>query len=283
MIRKIIAGILIVISSVLLGLSIAGITLVWMVQEPLTQFATTRLRAIDSELGQAQTALQNAALELERTLRTVAAAEKSLATLKADLSQAKALFGDVNGTLDQQLLPGLKTSREKIDQAKSSLLELQLTLAKINALPFMNFILPGDQLLSDLIASASSLDVQITQVEDLVKKASTFMEDAAYLMGGDFTETKLNLQNFLIVVQAYDQKFTGWREQLAMLTEALPGWIQTAALSLTIFLLWFGFSQFSVILHGLSLWQGKEPRVKSQVVRTVDQDSPDAQMQGILP
>jgi len=283
MVRKIIAGILIVISSVLLGLSIAGITLVWMVQEPLTQFATTRLRAIDSELGQAQTALQNAALELERTLRTVAAAEKSLATLKADLSQAKALFGDVNGTLDQQLLPGLKTSREKIDQAKSSLLELQLTLAKINALPFVNFILPGDQLLSDLIASASSLDVQITQVEDLVKKASTFMEDAAYLMGGDFTETKLNLQNFLIVVQAYDQKFTGWREQLAILTEALPGWIHTAAISLTIFLLWFGFSQFSVILHGLSLWQGKEPRVKSQVVRTVDQDSPDAQMQGILP
>ncbi len=271
MVRKIIAGILIVISSILLGLSIAGIVLVWTYMEPLAEFSTTRLQAMDTELGQAQTALQNAAFELERTLRTVETAEKSLVTLKADFSQAKALFGDVNGTLDQQLLPGLKTSREKIEQAQSSLLELQVTLAKINALPFVEFNLPGDKLLGDLLASAGSLDVQIAQVEVLVKKASTFLDDASYLMDGDLTETKHNLQNFLTVVQEYDRKFTGWREQLAVLIGFLPGWIQTAAVSLTIFLLWFGFSQFSVILHGLTLWRGVEPRAKPG---TQDVDNP---------
>jgi hypothetical protein len=262
MVRKIIAGILIIISSVILGLSIAGITLVRMYQEPLTQFSTARLRAIDNELAQAQTALQNAELELERTLRTVAAAEKSLVTLKADFAQAKALFGNVNGTLDKQLLPGLKASREKIDQAKSSLQELRVTLEKINTLPFANLNLPGDKLLGDLIASAASLDAQITQVEDLVKKASTFMGDASYLMGGDFTETKNNLQNFLTVVRENDQKLTGWRGQLATLLESLPGWIETASISLTIFLIWLGFSQVSLILHGLSLWMGSDPRTK---------------------
>jgi F0F1-type ATP synthase membrane subunit b/b' len=262
MVRKIIAGILIAISSILLGLSIAGIVLVWTYKEPLTEFSTTRLQAIDTELGQAQTALQNAALELERTLRTVEAAEKSLVTLKADFIQAKALFGDVNGTLEQQLLPGLKTSREKIQQAKSSLLELRADVAKINALPFVEFNLSGDKLLGDLLASTGSLDVQIVRVEVLVKKASTLLEDASYLMEGDLTETKHNLQNFLMVVQEYERKFIGWREQLAALIGSLPGWIQTAALSLTIFLFWFGFSQLSVILHGLSLWRGSEPRAK---------------------
>ena len=256
MIRKTIAGILIAISSILLGLSTAGIALVWMYQEPLTQFSTTRLRAIDNELGQVQTALKNAERELERTLRAVESAEKSLETLKADFVQAKALFGNVNGTLGKQLLPGLKASREKIEQAKSSLLELQVKLAKINALPLADLNLPSDKLLGDLIASAGLMDAQITQVENMVKKASTFLEDASYLMEGDFTETKDNLQNFLTVVQEYDQKFTGWREQLTMLTESLPGWIKTAAISLTIFLLWFGLSQLSVILNGLSLWRG---------------------------
>lgn len=256
MTRKIIAGTLIAFSSILLGLSIAGIALVWMYKEPLAQVSTARLRTIDNELGQAQTALQNAKLELVRTLRTVEAAESSLVTLKADFAQAKALFGDGNGSLDKQLLPGLKTSRENIDQAKSSLQELQVTLAKINALPFVDLNLPSDKLLTDLIVSAGSMDAQITQVEDLVKKASTFMGDASYLMGGDFTETKRNLQNFLTVVQAYDQKFTGWRGQLAMLIGSLPGWIETASIGLTVFLLWFGFSQFSLILHGLSFWRG---------------------------
>lgn len=101
-----------------------------------------------------------------------------------------------------------------------------------------------------------------------VKKASTFLEDASYLMEGDFTETKDNLQDFLTVVQDYNQKFSGWREQLAMLTKSLPGWIKTAATSLTIFLLWFGFSQLSVIRNGLSLWRGGDPQVtlRPQVV-----------------
>jgi hypothetical protein len=48
MVRKILAGILIAISSTLLGLSIAGITLVWMYKEPLTQVSTARLRSIDN-------------------------------------------------------------------------------------------------------------------------------------------------------------------------------------------------------------------------------------------
>lgn len=282
MVRKIIAGILIAISSILLGLSVAGIALVWMVQEPLAQFSATRLRAIDSELGQAQTALQGAEGELERTLRAVESAEKSLETLKADFVQAKTLFGNVNGTLDKQLLPGLKASRAKIDQTKSSLLELQVAIAKINALPFTDLNLPSDKLLGDLSASAGLLDSQITRVENMVKKASTFLEDASYLMEADFTETKDNLQDFLTVVQEYDQKFTGWRVQLNMLAESLPGWVKTAAISLTIFLLWFGLSQLSVIWNGLSLWRGGDPtvRLRPQVVdeaqKSVEQHSPAA-------
>ncbi len=262
MVHKILAGILIIISSILLGLSIAGIAMVWMYKEPLTQVSIARLRSIDNELAQAQTALKNAELELERTLRTVEAAEKSMEALKAEFVQVKTLFGDVNGTLESQLLPGLKASRGQIDQAKSSLLSLQASLKSLNSLPLLNLNLPGEQLLAQLIASAGSLDAQIAQVEDLVKKASTFMGDASYLMGGDFTETKNNLQNFLAVVKEYDQKLTGWRGQLAVLIGSLPGWIETASIGLTIFLLWFGFSQFSLVLNGLSLWRGNEPRTK---------------------
>jgi hypothetical protein len=258
MLRKISAGLLIIVSSILLGLSLAGIVLIWTEKGPLTQVSTARLRAFDQELAQAQTALQNAELELARTLRTVEAAEISLTTLKADFAQAKAMFGVVNGTLDQQLLPGLKASRGQIEQAKSSLLGLQTTLAKLNALPGLNLNLPGDQALADLIASAGSLDAQITQVEALVKKASTFLGDASYLMAGDLTETKANLKNFLAVVQAYDQRLTGWRAQLAWLTGALPGWIETASLGLMVFLLWFGLSQVSLIQNGLSFGRGRK-------------------------
>jgi hypothetical protein len=126
-------------------------------------------------------------------------------------------------------------------------------------------------MLANLIGIADSTDAEIARVEDLVQKASTFVGDASYLMGGDFTETKQNLQNFLIVVNEYDQKITGWRAQIAMLLGSLPGWIDSASIILTVFLLWFGFSQVGLFLHGLTVWRGGDPLAALRDIRSKDE------------
>jgi hypothetical protein len=53
----------------------------------------------------------------------------------------------------------------------------------------------------------------------------------------------------------YDLKVTGWHTEVSRLIESTPGWIDQASGILTIFLLWFGFSQFGLLLHGLGLWK----------------------------
>lgn len=259
MTRKIIAGTLLALSSILLGLSLAGIIMAWSYNEPFTRACIARLQSVDSELAQVQTALQNARQELNRTLRIVESTETAMAGLKSQLAEAKALFGVVNGTLDKQLLPGLKASRERIAQAKSTLQSLRTALEQLNTLSFFGLSLPGDQVLADLIASTASLDTEIARVEDLVQKASTFVSDSAYLLGADFTETKQSLKNFITVVNAYDQKISGWRGQVAMLVDGLPGWVDATSIGLTIFLIWFIFSQFGLLLHGLNIWRGENP------------------------
>jgi len=95
MARKIITVTLIVISSIMLGLSIAGIATVWIYKEPLKNLTATRLKEIDVELAQAQTTLQNAKVELERTMRIVDSAEKTPS------------------------IPNLKPSKPKIGQFRS--------------------------------------------------------------------------------------------------------------------------------------------------------------------
>jgi hypothetical protein len=257
--RKILSIILITISSVLLVLSMVGIGAIWIKKNALTKEAVSQLQEVDRELEQAQSAIQAAKLELERSMRLVETVETSIKALKGGFTQIKTLLDNTNGVLEDQLLPGLINSREMLDQAKSTLQGLRDTLAQINSLPLLDLNLPGDELLGDLLTSADSLDAQIVQVEDLVNNASTFVNDASYLMGADFSETKTNLQNFLSVVTDYEQKILGWRAQIADLLGSLPGWITTASVCLTIFLVWFGFSQFSLILHGLTGWQGEDP------------------------
>jgi F0F1-type ATP synthase membrane subunit b/b' len=260
MARKIISGTLIGLGSLLLVLSVVGIGAVWVYRQPLITNSTARLQTIDNDLAEAQSAFQSARLELERTLRLVESAEASMEALKDEFAQVKTLFDKTTGILDDQLLPGLLASRGKLDQAKTSLQGLRDTLTELNkSLQFLDLNLPGDKMLGDLIASADSLDGQIVRVEDLVNNASTFVSDASYLMGSDFTETKTNLNNFLAIVTEYDQKLIDWRVQVAELLASLPGWITGASIVLTLFLLWFGISQVSLILHGLAARQGVDP------------------------
>ena len=257
--RKFFSGLLIVISSVLLLLSLIGIGAAWYYNEPLTDEAVTRLGEVETELARTQNALQDASAELERTLRIVDAAEETLEKLSDELSQAQKLFDEFDKTLGDSLIPGLESSRDRLASLKGTLEELRASLERLNSLPFVDLNLPGDELFGALITTVDSIDEQIARMETLADRASTFAEDVSYLMGGDLSETRQRLKKFLRVVNEYEQKVSDWHAQVVMLIESVPGWIDRASIILTVFLAWFGLSQFGLLLHGLNAWKGGHP------------------------
>ena len=259
MVRKVFTGILLALSSILLAFSVIGIAAIWIYNEPLTREATDVLVEIDLELTQAQTTLQSSAKELERALRIVDATEQALEKLAEQTGDAENIFDSIQGTLDDRLIPDLKTTRERIDAARATLENLQSVLNGISSLvPFVHLNAP-DKIVADLVVSAVSLDSDIGEIEIVAQQASTFVSDTSFLLGGDLTETKESLQNFLSSIQEYEKKVTGWRERVTDLKEGTPRWIDQASIALTIFLLWFALSQFGLILHGLSLQYGDNP------------------------
>jgi len=259
MARKFFSWTLIVLSGIFLLLSVAGIGAAWFYNEPLTRQTTSQLKEIDDELSQAQATLISTQTELERALRMVDAAEKALEKLSQQTTDAKSIFDNIKGALDDNLLPGLKTTRGRIDAARTTLVSWQSTLEGLSSFIPADVLNGPKQILTDLIASATSLDSEIANAEGVAQQASTFVGDTSYLMGGDLTETRDSLQTFLAAVQEYQQKITVWRVQVADLNKALPTWIDRASISLTIFLLWFGLSQFGLLLHGLNIRRGGDP------------------------
>jgi hypothetical protein len=196
---------------------------------------------------------------LERTLRIVDSAEETLSKLSDELAQAKELFDEFDRTLGDRLIPGLENSRARLNSLRGTLEELRVTLEEINSLPFVNLNLPGDELLANLIGTVNSIDTQIERMKGLADKASTFTEDVSFLMGGDFSQTRQRLQTFLKIVGEYEQKVAGWRAQVQGWIASAPVWIDRASIIATIFLIWFGLSQFGLLLHGLALWRGGDP------------------------
>jgi len=257
--RKIFAGALIGLSSIFVVLSLVGICMAWIYNEPLTQESTGRLQEIDTQLAQIQGDLQNAKLEVERALRIMESAEQALESLTRQSMDAEQLLEEVNSALDDDLIPGLETTREKIDGVRNTLEDLRGALEQVNKLPFVDLNLPGDELLGGILSDIDSLDAEIVSVQDLAQRASTFISDNSYLLGGDFKETKQHLEELLKVLGDYDLKVTDWRTQVKSLIESIPGWVDHASIILTVFLLWFGFSQLSLFLHGLSIRRGEDP------------------------
>lgn len=259
MARNFFAGTLITFGLVFLVLSIAGIFAVWIYNEPLTSESTGRLQEINSQLTQIQKDLQNAIAEVERALRIIESAEAALQSLTQQTTDANQLLEEVNSTLDDELIPELETTRQRIDEVRNTLEDLRGTLEQLNALPFVNLNIPGDELLTNILSGVDSLDTEIVNIQGLAQRASTFIKDTSFLLGGDFNETKGNLQELLTVLGDYDTQVTGWRTQIESVVAALPLWIDRTSIGLTIFFLWFGFSQFGMFLHGLALKAGENP------------------------
>ncbi len=259
MARKIFSGLLIVLSVLFLVSSVAGMGAIWIYNEPLTRAVTGRLKEVDTQLAQAQATLASSEKELQRALRIVDAAQASLEKLTQQSQSAKGLFDNIQSTLDDRLLPELKTTRDRIAAARTALENLQAILERVRSfVPGVDLTLP-ENILSDLLASTKSLDSEIANVEELARQASTFVSDTSYLLGGDLTETRTSLQNFLTSVQDYEKKLAGWREQDQQLIAGTPRWIDEASIALTVFLLWFALSQFGLLLHGLNIRAGDDP------------------------
>ena len=261
MARKILYGSLIGLSVILTVLSLVGIGAAWAYNEPLTRLGLARLNEIDQELGQAQTTLQSAELELERAVRLLEDVEIALAALTQKTTQASDTLHAFGETLDDTLIPGLRTASEKIDQVRVALQGLLTTLETINSASFLNLEIPGEELLAGLIDAADRLNGDIASIEQVADQASTFLSDVEYVLRGDVGETQRHVEELLGVVSMYESRIGGWRARLAEIESGLPGWVDWTCIGLTVFLLWFGLSQFGLFLHGLTGWRGGDPLV----------------------
>ena len=259
MARKILYGSLIGLSVILTVLSLVGIGAAWAYNEPLTRQGLARLNEVDQELSQAQTTLHNAELELQRAVRILEDVGVALAALTQKTTQAAETLHAFGETLDGKLIPGLRTASEKIDQVRVALQGLLTTLEAINSASFLNLEIPGEELLAGLIEAADRLNGDITGIEQVADQASTFLSDVEYVLRGDLGETRRNVEELLGVVSLYETRVGGWRVKIAEIQSGLPGWVDWACIGLTVFLLWFGLSQFGLFLHGLSGWRGGNP------------------------
>jgi chromosome segregation ATPase len=158
MVRKFFVVLLILLSAIFLVLSIIGIGAIWYYNETATREATRQLKQIDSELAQAETTLVRSEKELERALQIVDSAQAALEKLAEQSEGAENLLDHIQSSLDDRLLPELKTARTRLQNARATLERLQSVLTGVTSfVPCIESIVPT-KTVTDLISSTQSLD-----------------------------------------------------------------------------------------------------------------------------
>ena len=283
MARKILSGILIVFGATLTMLSVVAIATIWVYNEPLTVEATSRLNDVNTELTQAQVGLQSSEQELQRALRILDASEAALEKLSNQSDSAGNILENIQGTLDDQLIPELKTTRERLVSARTTLETLRNTISGFGSFLSLDLEAPN-KVLNDLIDSTKSLDTEISNIQGIAQQASTFVGDSSFLLDGDLSETRASLESFLDTIHQYEDKVSEWRRQVVDLIDKTPHWINQASIILTIFLLWFAVSQVGLLLHGVNMRRGYDPfvSVRRGPVSLVEQIREDGEEEVII-
>lgn len=266
--QRVLGGTLIILSSLLFLLALIGIGSAWYYNEPLTNQSIAKLTEADDELEQAENALEDAQGELTRALRMVESAEESLESYKEQREEAVEFLDAVNGLLDDKISPSLETSKEKLAEVQEMLDNLYEKIETLNKIPFVEIDLPEKESLSYFVELTDTLEEEINNVSEMANTASTFLDDATYLLGGDLSETKENIQNLMVVLDDYEAKVDKWRTDIAQWTEKLPRWLDLLSASIAVLLLWFAFSQIGLFLHALAMWRNEKPlglKAKKQI------------------
>lgn len=268
--RKILSGVIVAVAGFLLLLSIVGIGAAWAYNKPVTEQALAQLDDLDGELAQAQLALDGAETELRRALRILDGAERALEALGQSTTEAQQVLEGFGDALDHRVLPGLATVGEELDQVRATLQDALAALERINSMSLLPVTIPGEEWLSALVQATDSLDTEVANLEALAGQASTFLADVDYVLGGDFGETRQGLERLLAAVSEYQGRVGGWRAQIATIRGRLPALIDRACIVLTVLLLWLGFSQAGLILHGLAAYRGANPLAVLQKGKSLD-------------
>jgi methyl-accepting chemotaxis protein len=249
---------ILVLSILFFIIGLVSIITVWAGNQPLTERLLTRIDMIDSDLQEAETALTAARLELEATQQQIDLIQSVIAAVGIDSQENVRILTDIVQSFDATLSPLIDTVSNGVGKLSEAFLALKNIVDKLNALPLVSIDIPGADKLEELSKSVQEQQAAVIQLKEKVQQVSQLTEDTLNTLTSGYSELETTINNLLATEKQFEGKVVDYRTQLANLATNLPGWIDQASIVLTIFLLWFIFSQVGLFVLAWSLYSGQD-------------------------
>lgn len=252
-VKRILSVVVMVLSALMLVLSPVGIAGTWIVRgqflsdlEEIVTAAETRAETVQQELDRLGSILAQAADE-------VAAVEREVQSLGADLEQNKPLFSAISDRLGLQLSPLIDKVGEIVVRIRETVAAVNSIVEAVNALPFVTSPVADLEALNQL---SEDLDALVTEVEALRttidRRQSEIVQGAVALVAVPAAQIGGVLEAMEAGVSGTSREIDRLQEGLSSLQAAVRRRLTWGAVILTLILSWLALSQVGL---GVLAWR----------------------------
>jgi TolA-binding protein len=256
--KRIIALILLVASVIFFIASLVGIVFTWVYRQQFSVNASSRLGSIEADLVTAQADLQAAKTELDSTQLQIDALQRALETLGLKGAEDIQAIGELVGKLEDTLVPIISAVADRVKGFQEAIDKLKDTIEKLNQLPLVDLEIPGIEQLEDASTRLEDIYSQVVDGRQKVSDVTELTRDTVASLTTGFAELEGSVQTLSATLGAYSAKISAYQAEVDYLQANLPRWINTAAVLLTVLLMWLAFSQLALFVLAWSFYKGED-------------------------
>ena len=265
--KRVLAWILIVIS--ILGALVCAVGIVgsWAVSGSLKDGIEQRLTNVQATLSSVEGSLTNAGTQLQTANEAVITIRDAASQLSDNTGQNSPLLDRITAAIQEKLRPTIDKLISIIQPVWQTILSVNDTIETLNTVPGINLptLTPQIQALNDQIQNINNAVQQLQQNVADLKKGVVQDILTPFLARIDTIAGYLTtLQNS---INTYIEKIHNLQAAVTTLQAKIPGMITTAAVILTLILLWSILGQVSLILvagfflrTGRMIWKANLPK-----------------------
>ena len=251
--KRILAGFVLLLGVAVLLLSLAAGVGVWMVKEPVTERATQIFGRVEGALDIADTALDQVKKSLARAadrLDGVRQEQKKLAQEPRKDSPLRRLLAR---KVQQNLAPEVGNAHEKLHTVAEAAVVVNSVLEDLGNFPFL--ATAGLD-----VSGLAAINSRLVDVGPAAWELSRLLGEPGPAADSDAAGTELSrveraLQTLRRLIAEYEPRVREVRQRTEALKSTALAWVTPAAILISVVCFWIALSQVSVLFHAWSWWK----------------------------
>lgn len=251
--KRILAGLTLVVGTVMLLLSLVGGVGVWIIKGPVTARATRLFERIEAALNVADQGLDQVESSLARASERLDSAREEQRLLALEPQQNLAMRRILARTVQQRVSPEINEANHKLHTVAEAAVVVNSVLEDVANIPLF---------------SVAGLDVdRLTEINNRLADVGPAAWELSRLLGepgsaadGDAAAAQLSkieraLEGLRRLIAEYEPQFRQVRQRTEALKSQILYWITPAAVLLSFVCFWIALSQISLLVHAWSWWK----------------------------